>query len=114
MTDDFVAKIANFKLSRGFNDKSTAIKIFDHLPWLAPEKLRVLGKEDKERVPYTQKCEIYSYGMLLWELGHQRIPYKGMTPNQIETHVLADKRERFYWGELGSFQQGYTKIIRDG
>jgi hypothetical protein len=113
---DFVAKLANFKLSRSFDGVSTVIKVFDHVPWLAPEKLKVLGKDtDKHtRVPYTQKCEIFSFGMLLWELGHQRIPYKGMTPNQIEGHVLSGKRESFSWELDDPFEQAYGRIIRDG
>jgi hypothetical protein len=26
---------------------------------------------------YDQKCEVYSFGILLWEIAEERIPYEG-------------------------------------
>ena len=28
--------------------------------------------------PYDHKCDIYSYGMLLWETLHGKVPFTGM------------------------------------
>lgn len=44
---------------------------------------------------YTFKCEIFSYGMLLWELGAQKFPYKNMETKDIMDHVKSKKRETF-------------------
>ncbi|CAG8496632.1 12997_t:CDS:2 [Acaulospora colombiana] len=38
--------------------------------WMAPEKLR-----DHANNPYTVKCEIYSFGMLLWEIAEEKLPF---------------------------------------
>ncbi|CAB5376326.1 unnamed protein product [Rhizophagus irregularis] len=35
-----------------------------------PEKLR-----DHRKNPYTAKCEIYSFGMLLWEIAEEKLPF---------------------------------------
>ncbi|KAH9101813.1 hypothetical protein AeMF1_021518 [Aphanomyces euteiches] len=42
--------------------------------WMAPE---VIGHE-----PYSGKADVYSYGVILWELIAKDQPFKGMTPIQ--------------------------------
>ena len=32
--------------------------------------------------PYNHKCDVYSYGMLLWETLHRRLPFESATPLQ--------------------------------
>jgi len=55
------AKIADFGLSRGLVwNKDLIGKVVDNPVWLAPEIL--LGK------PYTEKVDIYAFGVILWEL----------------------------------------------
>ncbi|CAB4468945.1 kinase-like protein [Rhizophagus irregularis] len=65
------AKLANFTLSRGFNDPTkNMMPTIDTVRWMAPEKLR-----DHRKNPYTAKCEIYSFGMLLWEIAEEKLPF---------------------------------------
>ena len=63
--------------------------------------------------------------MLLWELGAQKFPYKDMDVNQIITHVLAKKREKFddFYSNNGldpfndnneSIIRGFKRIIESG
>ena len=42
-------------------------------PWMAPE---VIGGHI-----YTEKADVYSYGVNLWELLTRKIPYDGMQPH---------------------------------
>src|SRR5206468_3556988 len=37
--------------------------------WYAPEKLNMKGD--------SQKCDVYSFGVFLWELAENKIPYGG-------------------------------------
>src|SRR6266496_4769643 len=65
MTENLEPKIYSFELARPFDGISNSIsmdpeKVKDILPWLAPEKLN--------NSRYTTQCEIFSFGMLLWEL----------------------------------------------
>ncbi|CAG8438913.1 5151_t:CDS:2 [Acaulospora morrowiae] len=65
------AKIANFTLSRGFADPTRDISpTIGTIKWMAPEKLR------DHRNPYTIKCEIYSFGILLWEIAEEKPPFQ--------------------------------------
>ncbi|RIA93661.1 hypothetical protein C1645_735343 [Glomus cerebriforme] len=50
-------------------------------------------RKDEDYVPYTIQCEIFSFGMLLWELAFQKFPYKDKEISEIQKHVLSGKRE---------------------
>ncbi len=69
---------------------------------------------------YTFKCEIFSFGMLLWELCAQMLPYKSITEmKDIITHVMDKQRETFEaFNNLDSknksIPKGFTRIIKSG
>ena len=44
--------------------------------WMAPEVI--------EGRSYTEKADVFSYGIILWELLTRRIPYDGMQPMQVK------------------------------
>ena len=44
--------------------------------WMAPE---VIGGHI-----YTEKADVFSYGINLWELLTRKIPYDGMQPMQVD------------------------------
>ncbi|RHZ78091.1 hypothetical protein Glove_168g253 [Diversispora epigaea] len=81
----------------------------DIIRWMAPEKLL------DDHVPYTFKCEIFSFGMLLWELVFEKIPYEKWDILKIKEHVLAGNREKITWGkalpDVQKLQKGLAKII---
>ncbi|CAG8730194.1 23227_t:CDS:2 [Gigaspora margarita] len=97
MTANDEPKLTNFEYARNKNDKFSSDigrKILDVIHWLAPEKMpEQLDKNVSN--PYTQKCEIFSFGMLMWELASEKIPYKDMELNGIIRHVSDKKRESF-------------------
>ncbi|CAJ0840072.1 7242_t:CDS:10 [Entrophospora sp. SA101] len=86
------AKIANFTLSRDYETKSRRIvSVNELIPWMAPEKLKDLVK-----TRYTLKCEIFSFGMFVWELSFNQVPYLRKFENdcvKISQHVRNGKRE---------------------
>ncbi|CAL1412895.1 unnamed protein product [Linum trigynum] len=53
--------------------------------WMAPEMI-------KEK-PYTRKVDVYSFGIVLWELTTALLPFQGMTPVQA-AYAVAEKKER--------------------
>ncbi|CAG8846787.1 9380_t:CDS:2, partial [Racocetra persica] len=70
ITHHETAKIGNFYLSRHFYDDTKNLEATqDTVRYAAPEILR---KRDSK---YTTKCEIFSFGILLWELAEERTPY---------------------------------------
>ncbi|CAG8544630.1 9907_t:CDS:2 [Diversispora eburnea] len=114
MTKQLVPKLSNFKYARHTNQATTDIKeITDILRWMAPEKML-----DPKKVRYTFKCEIFSFGMLLWELLFQKIPYEDKDMNQIKDHVLKGGREKitmcsYSLKETQEIQKKFLKIIID-
>lgn len=61
---------------------------------------------------------IVSFGMLLWELSFEKLPYENMTAEQIKETVMKGERERICWGEESppnqEIQKGLQKIITSG
>ncbi|CAG8589687.1 17691_t:CDS:2 [Funneliformis caledonium] len=106
---NFEPKVANFnfgrpaKYSRYFVENITAV-----VHWLAPEKLRQGNK-----VKFSSKCDIFSFGMLLWELAFDVIPYRDWSYTNIIDHVKAGKRESVDFGQKPTdVEKGFAKIIR--
>ncbi|RHZ52892.1 hypothetical protein Glove_456g20 [Diversispora epigaea] len=88
------AKITNFGLSRGFTDATRKIKANIHnVRYMAPEKL--IDKNYK----YDIKCEVYSFGMLLWEIAELKVPYaKEKDISSIRDRVKKNYRESWSLG----------------
>ncbi|RHZ84017.1 hypothetical protein Glove_86g152 [Diversispora epigaea] len=111
MTKQLVPKLSNFKYARHNSQATTDIKeITNILRWMAPEKMK-----DHKNVRYTFKCEIFSFGMLLWELLFQKIPYENKDMNQIKDHVLKGGRENIDMNcssqENKTIQNTFVEII---
>lgn len=114
MTRNLEPKITNFEYSR-YNASTTTnmSTITEVVHWMAPEKLR--QSKDVKPVPYTFKCEIFSFGMTLWELAFEKIPYEHWDMSQIKDHVVAGKREKISFGDvppdIQQIQQELKSII---
>ncbi|XP_022955087.1 probable serine/threonine-protein kinase SIS8 [Cucurbita moschata] len=71
-----VVKVCDFGLSKMkhstfLSSRSTA----GTAEWMAPEVLR--------NEPSDEKCDVYSYGVILWELSTMKQPWGGMNPMQV-------------------------------
>ena len=78
-----IVKIANFRMA--------CVTIGDeYIPELG-EKLRIKWTAPEAAVcdHFSIKSDVWSYGILLWELiTHGQVPYQGMKPAQVLTHVI--------------------------
>ncbi len=85
--ENWVAKVSDFGLSRfkapTVSEKMTGQAGTYH--WMAPE---VINSQH-----YSEKADIYSFGVIMWEVSFRAIPYDGMQPVQIVAAVLG-RRER--------------------
>ncbi|RGB40070.1 kinase-like domain-containing protein [Rhizophagus diaphanus] len=86
------AKLTNFKLSRSYNaDTLNQLHNLEQIRYCAPEIL--------ERTPgfkYNNKCEVYSFGILLWEISEEKTPYENHNDFVEITKLVLDKyREPF-------------------
>ncbi|RIB14065.1 kinase-like domain-containing protein [Gigaspora rosea] len=65
----FISNITDFGLCRPVSQDSNSKELFGVLPYIAPEVLYTNGKE------YTQKSEIYSFGIIMSEIFTGYPPY---------------------------------------
>ncbi|XP_022732706.1 probable serine/threonine-protein kinase SIS8 isoform X2 [Durio zibethinus] len=73
---NWVVKVCDFGLSRMKHHTFLSSKSTAGTPeWMAPEVLR--------NEPANEKCDVYSFGVILWELVTLRIPWKGLNPMQV-------------------------------
>ncbi|XP_008450756.2 serine/threonine-protein kinase EDR1 [Cucumis melo] len=69
-------KVSDFGLSRLKHNTFLSSKSTGGTPeWMAPEVLR--------NEPSNEKCDVYSFGIILWELATLRLPWSGMNPMQV-------------------------------
>lgn len=88
-----VLKVADFGLSRQFMGIGTVSGSVAGVMtsetgtyrWMAPEMIR--------HEPYNEKVDIYSFGVVMWEMFSCEIPFAGMTPIQA-AFAVADKHLR--------------------
>lgn len=70
-----VVKISDFGTSRQWNEISTKMSFAGTVAWMAPEIIR--------NEPCSEKVDIWSYGVVLWELLTCEIPYKDVDSSAI-------------------------------
>ncbi|CAG8502144.1 13494_t:CDS:2 [Rhizophagus irregularis] len=102
-------RITNFEYSYYMGDKTLIIPIIDNvINWAAPEQI-----ENLVSYKYDTKCEVFSFGMLLWELAFERIPYQGWDAQKIKDHVLKNNRENIDSIKNEKVYEDYFEIVKN-
>jgi serine/threonine protein kinase len=68
-------KISDFGISRQWNEGDTKLSFAGTVSWMAPEVIRVES--------CSEKVDVWSFGVVLWELLTCEIPYKGVDQSAI-------------------------------
>lgn len=71
---DMRVKVADFGISCQESESFTTHEFTGTYRWMAPEMLK-----DRN---HTKKADVYSFGIVLWELLTALTPYENMTPEQ--------------------------------
>ncbi|RGB38185.1 kinase-like domain-containing protein [Rhizophagus diaphanus] len=103
------AKLANFKLSRYLT--AATLNQSQNL-----ERVRYCAPELLERAPnykYDQKCEVYSFGILLWEIAEERIPYQGNDDILDITDRVRNKMYREPFSEISQMPEEFKQLEID-
>ncbi|XP_043549318.1 mitogen-activated protein kinase kinase kinase 13 [Chiloscyllium plagiosum] len=75
VTHDDTVKISDFGTSKELSDKSTKMSFAGTVAWMAPEVIR--------NEPVSEKVDIWSFGVVLWELLTGEVPYKDVDSSAI-------------------------------
>lgn len=76
-------KISDFGASKKISENSQVMSFTGTVAWMAPEVIR--------NEPCSEKIDIWSYAVVLWELLTCEVPYKDMNPNSILWGVGSNK-----------------------
>lgn len=72
----WIVKICDFGLSRIVTESPTRDSSSAGTPeWMAPELIR--------NEPFTEKCDIFSFGVIIWELCTLNRPWEGVPPERV-------------------------------
>jgi len=50
--------------------------------------LRYMAPEVALRKPYTEKVDVYSFGVMIWQMAKDRVPFKGMNKAEFNAKVV--------------------------
>uniref|UniRef100_A0A3Q3AGG0 Mitogen-activated protein kinase kinase kinase 12 n=1 Tax=Kryptolebias marmoratus TaxID=37003 RepID=A0A3Q3AGG0_KRYMA len=75
ITHDDMVKISDFGTSKELSDKSTKMSFAGTVAWMAPEVIR--------NEPVSEKVDIWSFGVVLWEMLTGEVPYKDVDSSAI-------------------------------
>ena len=78
--DNIQLKISDFGLSRMLSDDSFMTGQLGTCHWMAPEVLNSSS--------YTNKADVYSFGIVMYEVITRETPYRGKTHEEIRTQIL--------------------------
>lgn len=76
---NYTVKVTDFGSARIKEHFAYTLSCIGTPQWMAPEVIR--GEH------YSEKCDVYSFGIVLWELFTQEDPYANMHPIQVATLV---------------------------
>ncbi|CAM6027664.1 unnamed protein product [Sphagnum balticum] len=80
MDENEVVKVADFGVARVQAQSGVMTAETGTYRWMAPEVI--------EHKPYDRKADIFSFGIVLWELLTGKIPYDSLTPLQAAVGVV--------------------------
>lgn len=84
---DFHAKITNFSSAKLKNSAKIIPSFSQNMRWRAPEIF-------EKNAEHTPASNIYSYGMLLWEIASRAYPYKELTDPRVEILIKSGTHEK--------------------
>ncbi|KAI3757240.1 hypothetical protein L6452_04774 [Arctium lappa] len=80
MDENGIVKVSDFGVARVQNKSSVMTAETGTYRWMAPEVI--------EHRPYDHKADVFSFGVVLWELLTQKLPYANLTPLQAAIGVV--------------------------
>ncbi|KAH6757161.1 Protein kinase superfamily protein [Perilla frutescens var. hirtella] len=91
--DQKSVKLADFGLAREETVTEMMTAETGTYRWMAPELYSTVTLRQGEKKHYNNKVDVYSFGIVLWELLTNRMPFEGMS-NLQAAYAAAFKQER--------------------
>jgi serine/threonine protein kinase len=102
--DDRRAKIADFGLSRRMQRATTTHQAYGVAGYIPPERLAYPPE------PYTTKSDIYSLGVIYWEISSGKRPFKELdNAGAVSVQIFQGRREQHVKDTPEGYVQMYSK-----
>ncbi|KAF9189434.1 hypothetical protein BGZ51_009610 [Haplosporangium sp. Z 767] len=100
------ALITDFGLSKSVNKTiyTTKAGLFGVVPYVAPERMQ------NPTITYNAKCDIYSLGVIFWELSSCVIPFEAQLQDvMLAVNIIAGVREKTVPGTAVEYEMLYRR-----
>src|SRR5688572_21254069 len=85
-------------------------KLFGSIPYVAPEILKAC---ETKQDPYTKYSDIYSLGILLWEISSGKTPFGNYSDYSISVAILSGVKEEKILNTPDEYYELYSKCWDD-
>lgn len=86
-TTDGVLKLFDFGLATCVRSRTIETQKYDMTGFTG--SLRYMAPESALRKAYTEKVDVYSFGILIWQMARDKVPFKGLTKEEFLRQVSA-------------------------
>ncbi len=106
-------KLADFGLSKRIDEASKEqSKVFGIIPYIDPKVFGVVPNKQNHSTPLNvlnQKSDVYSVGVLLWEISSGRPPFKDEPyDSDLSLQISKGRRETIIFGMPEDYVKDYT------
>ncbi|CAG8474604.1 3964_t:CDS:2 [Paraglomus brasilianum] len=104
--------ITDFGLSRADqvvvpSGRSSESPVYGLVAYTAPERLK------DSSLPFDEKCDIYSLGVVFWEIGSGQKPFKEQNDMSLGVNIIIGQREKFGKGVPLRYKELIEKCWHD-
>lgn len=86
-TTDGVLKLFDFGLATCVRSRTSETQKYDMTGFTG--SLRYMAPESALRKAYTEKVDVYSFGILIWQMARDKVPFKGLTKEEFLRQISA-------------------------
>jgi serine/threonine protein kinase len=87
-TKDGQLKLFDFGLVTCVHSRTASDQTYEMTGYTG--SLRYMAPEVVQRKPYTEKADVYSFGIMLWQMARDKVPFKGFTKDEFIKQVVVN------------------------
>jgi serine/threonine protein kinase len=85
--------------------------LFGNIPYVAPEIIKADNESKSD--PYTKSSDVYSLGVVFWQISSGKTPFKGQNKNKLLFTVMSGIREKRIPGTPDEYYNLYNQCRND-